>query len=222
MKWDIRASLGVARNPGFCYDPKTEEITAVYGRDAVKMLRFSIAKIMVIVGVVALNLAAIQFWSPSSEPSLFTGRVLMSIALQVGLFGLIRSQRIGYRTFCWAFLSFGMAASITSVFIDFNYAVPIDFSPMDLYLNDAMDEYLFFAYDLLERVCKFIPDSYLQSRLRTVVLLSDNSFTCHFVYDCVCFLPQFFIALNGGVLTSLTVRCWGKRHDPVGLGPATT
>jgi len=75
-----------------------------------------IAKLMIIVGVVALNLAAIQFWSPSSDPSLFTGRFLMLI---------------------------------TS------------------------------------------------------------------------FVPQFFVALRGGVLISLTVRLWSKRHDPAALRSAT-
>ena len=57
-----------------------EEMTAVHGRDAVKLLRFSIGKLMLTIGVVALNLGAAQFWSPASEPSLLTGRFLMSIA----------------------------------------------------------------------------------------------------------------------------------------------
>jgi hypothetical protein len=186
------------------------------------MLRFSIAKLMIIVGVVAFNLAAIQFWSPSSDPSLFTGRVVMSIALQVALLCLIRSRRTGYRTFWRGFLSFGLAAFITSVFIDLSYVLLIDFSPFDSYLFDATDLYLSFTYDLLARLCMFIPDPYLRSRLRTAFLFSDNTFTCHFVYDFVSFLPQFFVALCGGVLTSLTIRYWSKRHDPLALGSTTT
>jgi hypothetical protein len=174
------------------------------------MLRFSIAKLMIIVGVVALNLAAIQIWSPSSEPALFTGRFLMFIALQAGLFCLIRSRRAGYRTFWRGFLSFGLAAFITSVFIDLSGALPIDFNPIDSYLFDAMDRYLAVTYDLLARLCMFIPDPYLRSRLRTVSVVSENTFTCHFVYDCVSFLLQFFVALCGGALTSLTVRLFGK------------
>ena len=55
--------------------------------------QFSIAKLMVVVGIVALNIAATQFWSHSSDPSLLTGRFLTCIALQVGLFCLIRSRR---------------------------------------------------------------------------------------------------------------------------------
>jgi hypothetical protein len=116
----------------------------------VKVLRFSIATLMVIVGVVALNLAALQFWSPSSEPSLFTGRVLMSIALQVGLFCLIRSRRTGHRTFWWGFVSFGLAALFTLIYINF-------FSPDDSDLFNAMDQYLL-ASPL--RVCLILsPDS---------------------------------------------------------------
>jgi hypothetical protein len=179
------------------------------------MLRFSIAKLMVAVGIVALNLAAVQFWSPSSEPSLFTGRILMAIALQVGLFCLIRSQRIGYRTFWWGFVLFGLAALITSMYIDL-------ISPTHSELFNAMDQYLSFTYDLLARLCTFVPDPYLRSRLSTVLLVSENTFTCHFVYDIVSFLPQVFVALCGGVLTSLVGRFWGKRHDPVALGTATT
>jgi hypothetical protein len=197
-------------------------MTAAHGRDAVKVLRFSIAKLMVIVGVVALNLAAVQFWSPSSDPSLFTGRVLMSIALQVGLLCMIRSRRTGYRTFWWGFLLCGLAAFLTCVFIDLSLYVSIDFNPLDLYLFDAMDQYLASTYDLLARVCMFIPDPYVRSRVKTAFLDSSNSFTSHFMFDFVSFLPQCFIALSGGVLTSLTVRCWGKRHDPVALGTPTT
>ena len=175
---------------------------------------------MAIVGVVGLNLAALQYWSPSSEPSLFTGRVLMSIALQVGLFCLIRSRRTGYRTFWWGFLSFGLAAFITFAYIDLSPYVSIEFG-VESYLFDAMDQYLFSTYDLPARACMFIPDPYVRSRVRTLFLVSDNNFTSHVVFDFVSFLPQLFIALSGGVFTSVIIRRWSKRHDPVALGSAT-
>ncbi len=199
----------------FCYDPAVEETTKVHGRDAVRVLRFSIAKLMVVIGVVALNLGALQFWSPSSEPSLFTGRLLMSIALQVGLFCLIRSRRTGSRAFWRGFVSFGLAAFATSIYIDF-------FSPDDSQLFNAMDQYLFSTFNLLERTCSLIPDPYFRSRVRTAFLVPDNRFTSHFMFDFVSFLPQLFIALSGGVLTSVTIRVWGKRQDLVALGSATT
>jgi hypothetical protein len=215
-------ALSLACPLAFVTIPTTKEISARHGRDAVKVLRISIARLMVIVGVAALNLAAVQFWSPSSDPSLFTGRVLMSVALQVGLLCLIRSRRTGYRTFWWGFLSFGLAAFLTCVFIDLSVYVSIDCSPLDSYLFDAMDKYLAFTYDLLARACIFIPDPYVRSRVKTAFLDSSNSFTSHFMFDLVSFLPQLFIALSGGVLTILTVRCWGKRHDPMAIGTATT
>jgi hypothetical protein len=176
-------------------------MTAVHGRDAVKVFRFSIGKLMAIVGVVALNFVAIQFWSPSSEPSLLTGRFLMSIALQVGLLCLIRTRRTGYRTFWWGFVSFGLAASITTIYIDL-------FSPGESELFNAMDQYLFSTFNLLERICMLIPDPYFRSRVRTAFLVSDNRFTSHLMFDFVSFLPQFLIALSGGVLTSVALRLW--------------
>jgi hypothetical protein len=174
-------------------------------------LRFSISKLMVIVGIAALNLAAVQFWSPSSEPSLFTGRLLMAIALQIGLFCLIRSRRKGYRAFGWGFLAFGVAAFVTCTYIDF-------LASEDSALFDLMDQYVVYAYDLLAGVCILIPDPTFRSKVRTVLLVSNNSFACHFMYDFVCFLPQLLIALIGGVLTSVAVRFSGKRHAAVSLG----
>ena len=178
-------------------------------------LRFSIAKLMVIVGIVALNLAAFQFWSPSSEPSLFTGRLLMAIALQIGLFCLIRSRRTGYRAFGWGFLLFGVAAFMTCTYIDL-------LASADSALFNLMDEYFVYSYDLLARVCVLIPDPTFRSRVRTVLRVSDNSFACHFVFDFVSFLPQLLFALVGGVLTSVAARISGKRHAAVSLGSATT
>jgi hypothetical protein len=181
----------------------------------VKVLRFTIAKLMVVVGIVAFNLAAVQFWSPSSEPSLFTGRFLMSIALQVGLFGLIRSRRRGYRTFWRGFVICGLAAAITSVYIDL-------FSPANSELFDLMDQYLSSTFNLLERISLLIPDPYFRSRARTALVVSDNTFISHFIYDFVSFLPQLFIALSGGCLASLALRRWTKRPDPVPVGSGTT
>ncbi len=180
-----------------------------------KVLRFTIAKLMVIVGIVAFNLAAIQFWSPSSSPSLFTGRFLMSIALQVGLFCLIRTRRSRYGTFWRGFVMFGLAAAITSIYIDL-------FSPADSELFDLMDQYLASTFDLLERICMLIPDPYLRSRARTALVVPDNSFVSNLTYDFVSFLPQLFIALSGGCLASLALRIWTKRPDRVPLSSGTT
>jgi hypothetical protein len=181
----------------------------------VKALRFTIAKLMVIVGIVAFNLAATQFWSPSSSPSLFTGRFLMSIALQFGLFCLILTRRSGYGTFWGGFVMFGLAAAITSIYIDL-------FSPADSELFNLMDQYLASTFDLLERICMVIPDPYFRSTARTALVVSDNRFISHFIYDFISLLPQLFIALSGGCLASLALRRWTKRPDPVPVGSGTT
>jgi hypothetical protein len=172
-----------------------------------KLPRFSIAKLMVIVGIVALNIAATQFWSPSSEPSLFTGRFLTSIALQVGLLCLIRSHRTRFLPFWSGFEAFGLAAAITSVYIDF-------LSPADSQLFNLMDLYLFSTYNIFNNMFVSINYPYFRSSL-TNSLLPDNSFMSNFMFEAISFLPQLFIALIGGFLTSLTIRRWGRRHDPV-------
>jgi hypothetical protein len=139
----------------------------------------------------------------------------MSIALQVALFRLIRDRETGHRTFLWGFLSFGLAALITSIYIDL-------FSPDDSDLSNAMDQYLFSTFNLLERICLWIPDPYLRSRVRTAFIMSDHSFTSHFIFDFVSCLPQLFIALNGGAFTHVATRLWGKWQDAVALGSTTT
>ncbi len=52
----------------------------------------------------------------------------------------------------------------------------------------------------------WIPDPYFRSRARTALVVSENSFISHFMYDFVSFLPQLFIALSGGFLASLALE----------------
>jgi hypothetical protein len=55
------------------------------------MFRFSIAKMMAIVGLISLNFAAVRLLFAHSS-YLLTGVVLIGLSLQVGLFRLIRSR----------------------------------------------------------------------------------------------------------------------------------
>lgn len=175
--------------------------------------RFSIARLMVVVGVVAFNFAAVQFWSHSSSPSLLTGRFLTSLALQAGLFCLIRSRGTRFFSFWAGFEVFGLAAAITTIYMDF-------FTAEDSLLFRQWDEYLFSAYNFIERLCTLIKDPYYQSRAKTILLLQNGSFTSDFLYEFISFLPQFLVALVGGFLTGLTVRIWGGRRASVAIGPA--
>ena len=70
-----------------------------------KLPRLSIAEIMTVVGIVALNLAATRALSDDNH-ELLGGVVPMAVILQVGIFSLIRSQgRV--RAFWAGFLVFG-------------------------------------------------------------------------------------------------------------------
>ena len=197
----------------FGYDLADPGFLAVQRRDAVKLPRVSIAKLMVVVGIVAFNLGSTRFWSHSSDPSLLTGRILTSIALQVGLYGLIRSRRSRSLPFWAGFETFGLVAAIISVYIDF-------FSPNDSVLADLMDAYLFNAYKTAEVVCLALKDPYYRSTMTARLSLHDGSFTDNLLFEIVSFLPQLLIALIGGSMTSLFIQCSGKRRDPVVLGPA--
>ena len=109
---------------------------------------------MAVVGIVALNLTFAHFWTPSSEPTLFTGRFLMSITLQVGLFRLIRNQRTKSLSFWYGFEAFGMVAAIITIYSDI-------FSPSDSGIFDIWDLYLFNTVNLIEKSLRIlISDNY--------------------------------------------------------------
>ena len=161
-----------------------------------KLQQFSIARLMTIVGIVGLNLALTQLWSHSSEPSLLTGRFLTSIALQIGLFCLIRSRRSRTFTFWIGFEGFGLAAAITSLYIDFFYF----FHFGDSKLANLNDLYLSNTYDLLIRCCRIINDPYWRGVAVNKLVTHDGSFTENMLFELVSSIPQLFIALTGGLL----------------------
>jgi hypothetical protein len=158
-----------------------------------KIPQFSIARLMTIVGIVGLNLAFTRLWSHSSHPSLLTGRFLTSIALQVGLFCLIRSRRRRTFTFWIGFEGFGLAAAITSIYIDF---FSLDDSRL-FYINDL---YLFNIYNLLCKICMLINDPYCRGVAVAKLSSHDGSFIENMLFELVSSLPQLFIALIGGLL----------------------
>jgi hypothetical protein len=161
-----------------------------------KLRQFSIARLMTIVGIVGLNLAFTQLWSHSSEPSLLSGRFVTIIALQVGLFCLIRSRRSRSFTFWMGFEAFGLAAAITSLYIDFFYF----FHFGDSELADLNDLYLSNAYDFLIRCCATINDPYWRGVAVNKLVTHDGSFTENMLFELVSSIPQLFIALIGGLL----------------------
>jgi hypothetical protein len=178
-----------------------------------KLRRFSIANLMVVVGIVALNIAATRLWSHSSSPIHLTGRFLTVFALQVGIFYSIRNRRTRLWPFWSAFEAFGLAAALISIYIDFLSSAESElFNPMDLYLYST--------YNLLESLATWINDPHYRSKVTRALTSSDNSFTFNFVFEVVSFLPQLVIALTGGCLTGLIVKLWGKRQARVTPGYA--
>jgi hypothetical protein len=206
--------FGVESPDDSCYDPATQDIAAIHGRDAMKPPQFSIAKLMIVVGIVALNITAPQFWSHSSEPSALSGRFLTFIALQVGLFFLIRSRRTWLFPFWAGFEVFGLVAAFVSIYIDF-------FSPEGSVLFGWMDTYYFNSYKFLEKISILIRDPYYRSRIWTNVVSHDGGVIDNSLWEVVSFLPHLAIAVVGGFLTSLAIRCLGNRRGPTALESAT-
>ena len=185
-----------------CYDPMIQDdFFSIHRTDAMSLPRFSILKLMVVVGIVAINLASTQLWSPSSDPSLLSGRFLTSIALQVGILCVIRSRRTRISPFWSGFVAFGLAAAITSIYIDFINT--------ESKLFDLMDLYLFHTFKFLDRTF------YYKIRINYPV-------AGDLAHEVVGFLPHLLIAIVGGCLTSLAIRLWDRRCDPVSLGSATS
>jgi hypothetical protein len=164
-----------------------------------KLLQFSIARLMTIVGIVGLNLAFTQLWSHSSEPALLTGRFVTCIALQIGLFCLIRSRRSRAFAFWIGFEGFGLAAAITSIYIDFFYL----FHDGDSRLANINDLYILNMYNLLSQFCRVISDPYWRGVALVKLSSHDGGFTDNMLFELVSSIPQIFMALIGGLLMAL-------------------
>ena len=148
------------------------------------------------------NLACTQLWSHSSEPSLLTGRVLTGIALQIGLFRLIRSRQSRTFTFWIGFEGFGSAAAMTSIYCDFFYFLPGG----DSKLGDINDFYLVNMYELLVKFCRMIGDPYWRGMALVELSSHDGGFTDKMLFELISSIPQLFIALIGGLLMALLTR----------------
>jgi hypothetical protein len=184
------------------------------GKAAMKLPLFSIARLMAIVAFVGLNLASTQFWSHSSHPSLLTGRLPTSIALQVGLFCLIRSRRSKSFTFWIGFEAFGLAAAITSIYIDL-------FSPDDSNLADINDLYLDKMYNLLGNARIMINDPYWRGVVAAKLFSHDGGFIDNMLFELVSFMPQLFMAVIGGFLMALLRKARARPKAagvPIGIG----
>jgi hypothetical protein len=91
--------------------PRVQDDTAICGRDAMKPPRLSIAKVMAVVAIFAINMAALRYLH-SYDEDLDQGIALAGFALQFGVFQSIRNcGRV--RTFWLGFVALDSAAMIS-------------------------------------------------------------------------------------------------------------
>jgi multisubunit Na+/H+ antiporter MnhG subunit len=167
------------------------------------MPRFSIARLMVVVGVIALNIAAVRaLFSYGLE--MFAGAALSGIVLQIGLFRFKRN-RDGRRAFWAGFVVCGLMAMIVFIsamrFPDIlrrtktGTIIRTPGSSLYLICNDG---YANFVTDQIGFISNSILGDAFYLGIRAIVW----------------FLPQLLAAVAGGLLTSLIDR-WGKMRAGV-------
>jgi hypothetical protein len=175
-----------------------------HGRD--EMFRFSIAKMMAIVGLISLNFGAARLLF-AHNPYLLTGVVLIGLSLQVGLFRLIRSRH-HVRVFWVGFVAFGSMAMVSFlwgvVFCPSSTGIMINgrkyYPPMSP--GSTMSTVWGYYYEFATCTLKPLPysDQILgvggEMPVVTIVV--------------VCYLPQLLIAAFGGLLTRSVIRRWRK------------
>jgi hypothetical protein len=170
--------VDLARSPG--YHPTVKDIAIIHGKDAMKPPRYSIVKLMVVVGVVALNIPFYLFLmeGDGSVEGSFEGCFLMGVALQVGLFCSIRSRRTKFLPFWAGFEVFGVAAAITWIYVGL-------YGPEDWRIFDLWVRYLQSVYHATERICMLIKDQNCQARMKDFFLQGCQNT----MYEVATFLP---------------------------------
>jgi len=186
-----------------CYHPATRDRFFIHGRDAVKLPRLSIAKLMVVVGVVALNIAAARLLFDDNSEMLI-GVALSGLILQVGLFQLMRSRGRG-RGFWAGFIACGLMAMTTLVWAMLFPEVLGITATMTLVRMPGSSMYTvwygyanFVSEHIIAPVLydpRINPGIYLDSLLGGALIVG--------IRAVVWFLPQLLIAVVGGLLASL-------------------
>lgn len=173
-----------------------------------KLPQISIAKLMVAVGVVALNLAFARILV-LYNPEMLTGVALIVLALQIGLFRILQNRGrafwVGF-VLCgltsmmglvWALRSPGVIL-VSSTGGYFKEEEPPMYGALCEY-RDVATERVF--YPILNSL-HIDPMSNRDSKLLQASFMGFNAV--------VWFLPQIVVAIFGGLLTSLNGRRWGK------------
>ncbi len=177
--------------------------------------RLSIAKLMVVVVIVAINFGAARILF-SYNTEMLIGVALSGIVLQLGLYQLLRSRGRG-RAFWAGFITCGLMATMSFVWaILFPEVIGIDFDnngSMATVRTPGSPLYTaWFGY------AEFVSDHIIGPILESHSMNSRINFDSYLggallvsIRVVVRFVPQLLIALVGGLLTSLIVRRWGKK-----------
>lgn len=166
--------------------------------DAVTPPRLTIANLMVAVAVVAVDFVSVRafFASRSFVPSpawegLLLGVPLFGLALQIGLFRLVRSRGRG-RSFWGGFVVSGLVTA--TIFVGTFAFFPDSADTIPFY-------WVAYYYELAGG---------LLYQLLPPHVLAQFPLIWWFGTSIMLFLPQLLIALSGGLLTRLMVE-WGAK-----------
>lgn len=166
------------------------------------MLRFSIAKMMAIVGIAALNFAAARILF-AHNPYLLIGVALTGLSLQVGLFRLIRSRN-RIRMFWVGFVAFGSMAMMSFLW-------GMVFSPTTRVMNTGRIIYTSSPgsamWTLWHSYYEFAVWS-LEPLPYSGQILGIGGEMPVVTIAVISYLPQLLIAAFGGLLTSSIIRRW--------------
>lgn len=170
--------------------------SAVLKGSTMRVTRFSVSRLMVLVGIIALNLAAARGLAASSE-DLMVGVIPTVLVLQVALFCLIRTR--GRRRAFWVgFLMAGLLAVLSLVGANqFSGSLALATDAVtggtrivvyDAYFGCKQMDAIWTAY--VDTVVQWFPNLPVYPLVDAVVLL----------------IPQMLAALIGGLLAWLTKR----------------
>jgi hypothetical protein len=183
-----------------------------------KLPRLSIAEIMTVVGIVALNLAATRAF-PDDNHELLGGVAPMAVTVQVGIFSLIRS-RGRVRAFGAGFVAFGSLAMAS--FVGAGFFSPSDSVSIDPKTGQAVvrtspgapiwvlwSRYGRFVFKTLESLpnSDFIVGDGGDSHGQDGIPLGTKAL--------ILFLPQMVFAIAGGLCASLIKR---RSREPQSRG----
>jgi hypothetical protein len=179
--------------------------------DAVKLPRLSVAKLMAVVALVDINLAAGRVLC-SYDPILLTGLALPWLTLQVGLYRVNR-RRGRVRMFWAGFIACGLGAMLSFYWAtDFlkgvgRYVEPGTGKVITQVSPGSPMSVVWSRYDEFVNSCL----EHLPAALQ--IDLDDEGVVPAVTLALVWSLPQLFIAFAAGLLAYSVVRRFGKTSD---------